>query len=134
MEEEAKETARINASKEVSKSLEGMKVGHAVSDIQEGDTILTLRVRAAWRRDVQDAPLFDEKGNPVESEDVLENVEIVETEKQREINRLREKAKLPMQCWCAVITRYSGYDDDEFDPSFDPNDRLLPQYSEVVCP
>ena len=52
MEEEAKETARINASKEVSKSLEGMKVGHAVSDIQEGDTILTLRVRAAWRRDV----------------------------------------------------------------------------------
>ena len=51
-EEEAKETARINASKEVSKSLEGMKVGHAVSDIQEGDTILTLRVEVARGRDV----------------------------------------------------------------------------------
>ena len=27
--------------------------------------------------------------------------------------------------------RYTGYDDDEFDPSFTPENRILPQYDEV---
>lgn len=27
--------------------------------------------------------------------------------------------------------RYTGYDDDEFDPGFTPDDRILPQYDEV---
>lgn len=43
-EEEAKEEAKERRLKEVNASLAGMKVAHDITQIGEGDTILTLRV------------------------------------------------------------------------------------------
>ena len=44
----------------------------------------------------QDAPLIDANGNINNEEDILESIDLVTKEKQKEINKLREKAKLPM--------------------------------------
>ena len=44
----------------------------------------------------QDAPLIDANGNINNEEDILESIDLVTKEKQKEINKLREKAKLPV--------------------------------------
>ena len=66
--------------------------------------------------------MIDANGNINNDEDVLESIDLVTKEKQKEINKLREKAKMPI---------YSGLDDNEFDSDFDEEDRFLPQYSDV---
>lgn len=40
--------------------------------------------------------MIDANGNINEDEDILENIDLVAKEKQKEINKLREKAKLPV--------------------------------------
>ena len=44
----------------------------------------------------QDTPLIDANGNINNDEDILESIDLVTKEKQKEINKLREKAKLPV--------------------------------------
>lgn len=75
--------------------------------------------------------MFNANGQLNEEGDVLESDVLVTKEKQREINKLREKAKMPMweRTW-RVNCRYTGLDDNEFDSDFDEEDRLLPQYAE----
>lgn len=75
--------------------------------------------------------MFNEKGQLNDEGDVLESDVLVRKEKQREINKLREKSKMPMwEQGAMLMCRYTGLDDNEFDSDFDEEDRLLPQYAE----
>lgn len=130
-EEEDKKEELEQQRREAKVSLAGLKVAHDITEIGEGDTILTLRVQEWNINNTQDAPLLNEKGQIADTEDVLENTELVQIEGYKEARKQREKAKMPMYAYRRGLKRsYTGYDDAEFDSDFDGEDQLLPQYNE----
>ncbi|KNE70919.1 hypothetical protein AMAG_15012 [Allomyces macrogynus ATCC 38327] len=87
-----------------SKDLAGLKVTHALDDLNEGDEmVLTLK----------DKGVLDE-----DDEDELENATLRDVEKAQEAVELRGKKQA-----------YSGYDDDEFTQG---RKTILAQYDEVI--
>ena len=83
-------------------NLSGLNVQHAATDFEEGkDVILTLT----------DSNILDEDDSGraqgiSEKDDILENVQLAEMERTKQLEKRKKRAALPV---------YTGYDDDEFE-------------------
>ena len=111
-EEEAKlmaeKRARLLAEQELSythEDMKGVSIQHKTSDFAFGETVLTLK----------DSNVLDD-----ESGDVLENVNIRDDDRYKELNKRKKKALQKV---------YTGYDDEEFEGVIGEKS-VLSQYDE----